>query len=147
MSPFARTVAVMVLLTAALTAIAGWAGVRYGLSQSRPRPGLDQLVHHELGLTADQNQRIEALESAYAARRAALDSEMRAADRDLATAISTEHAYGPRAQHAVQRFHLAMGELQEQTIKHVLAMRAVMTPEQAGRFDKTVSKALAPDGP
>ncbi len=147
MSPFARTVTAMVVLTAALTAIAGWAGVRYGLSQSRPRPGLDQLVHHQLGLTADQNQRIEALETAYAARRTALEGEMRAADRDLAAAISADHAYSPRAEQAVLRFHAAMGELQEATIKHVLAMRAVLTPQQARRFDKTVSKALAPDGP
>jgi Spy/CpxP family protein refolding chaperone len=137
----------MVLLTAALAAIAGWAGVRYGLSQSRPRPGLDQIMHHQLGLTADQNRRIETLEAGYAARRAALESEMRVADRDLAAAITTEHAYGPRAQQAMKRFHAAMGALQEETIKHVLAMRTVLTPEQAKRFDKTVSKALAPDGP
>ncbi len=147
MSPFLRTALAIVLLTAVTAAAAGWAGVQYGLSQARPRPGLDQLVHHQLDLTADQNRRIEALERRYAARRAVLEGQMRAADRDLAQAIAAEHVYGPRARQAVLRFHAAMGELQEETIRHVLAMRAVLTPAQASRFDRTVAKALAPAGP
>ena len=39
----------------------------------------------------------------------------------------------------------AMSELQKQSILHVLAMRQVLTPEQAARFDDTVVKALTED--
>lgn len=85
------------------------------------------------------------METTYAGRRTQLNGEMRAANRELAAAIGTEHAYGPKAQHAVNRFHSAMGALQEETIRHVLAMREVLTPEQARRFDATVSKALSSD--
>ncbi|MGI9169836.1 MAG: heavy metal resistance protein, partial [Caulobacteraceae bacterium] len=59
-------------------------------------------------------------------------------------AIATEHAYGPRAQQAVERFHRAMGTLQEDTIRHVLTMRQVMTPDQARRFDVLIHNALKP---
>ena len=46
---------------------------------------------------------------------------------------------------AVDHFHSAMGELQKATIEHVFAMRAVLTPEQAARFDRTVVDALTAD--
>ena len=49
-------------------------------------------------------------------------------------------------QAAVDRFHPAMGELQKQTILHVLAMRAVLTPEQALLFDQTVQRSLTVPG-
>ena len=40
-----------------------------------------------------------------------------------------------------------MGELQKQTILHVLAMRQVLTPDQTARFDETVVKALTDESP
>lgn len=142
---FWRSVLLALVLTALAGGIGGWAGVRYGLRQAQARPGLDEALHHELGLSADQDRRVGALETNYAARRSQLNAEMRAANRELADAIETEHAYGPKAQHAVGRFHTAMGALQEDTIRHVLAMREVLRPEQARRFDTTVSKALSSD--
>jgi hypothetical protein len=70
---------------------------------------------------------------------------MRAANADLARELARDHAYTPGVQRAVDRFHTAMGDLQKQTILHVLAMRAVLTTEQADAFDKAVSKALTPE--
>jgi Spy/CpxP family protein refolding chaperone len=106
---------------------------------------LDEILHTELGLTPDQEQRIEAMEAQFAFRREALENEMRAANRDLAAAIVGEHVYGPRAQSAIERFHAAESALQEETIKHVLAMRTVLTPEQVTRFDEAISTALISD--
>lgn len=140
-----RVAVAVVVLTAIAAAAGGWAGIHYGVSASRGRPGLDELLHTELNLTADQNRRIEALESKFATRRANLEAEMRAANRELAAAIGSEHAYGPRAQSAIDRFHRAESALQEETVKHVLAMRTVLNSEQAARFDQTVSKALTSD--
>jgi hypothetical protein len=37
---------------------------------------------------------------------------------------------------------MAMGELQKATLRHVFAMRAVLRPDQAARFDAAISKAL-----
>lgn len=142
-----RLVSVAVLiavLTALVAGLGGWIGVRIGLHQAHAKAGLDEAVHRELHLTQAQDRLIEVLEGGYGAQRRVLEAEMRAANADLANAIATEHAYGPRAQHAVQRFHQAMGALQEDTIKHVLAMRAVMTPQQARRFDILINNALKP---
>jgi hypothetical protein len=35
-----------------------------------------------------------------------------------------------------------MGELQKQTLAHIFAMRAVLRPDQAAKFDRAVVEAL-----
>jgi nickel and cobalt resistance protein CnrR len=35
-----------------------------------------------------------------------------------------------------------MGDLQKETLEHIFAMRAVLRPDQAAKFDQTVVKAL-----
>jgi Spy/CpxP family protein refolding chaperone len=144
MSP-GRTVICTLLLTALVAALGGWLGVQYGLRRAPVTPGLDQVLHHELTLSADQQQRLASLETGFAARRKVLESAMRAANTDLAAAIVREHRYGPAAEQAIDRFHAAMKTLQQETIMHVLAMRAVLTPDQARTFDQTVSKVLNSD--
>jgi Spy/CpxP family protein refolding chaperone len=93
-------------------------------------------------LSAEQDAAIEEIEARYAARRARLEAEMRAATRDIATAVSEEGSYTARVHAAVDRFHTAMGELQRATIEHVFEMRAVLTPEQRRRFDEIVRSEL-----
>jgi len=133
-------------VSAALAFAAGLAGVFIGreafIQPPQRPPGLHEVVHRGLRLDARQEQRIAQLERDFAARRAALEAEMRAANVDLAAAIRDEHGYGPRVTAAVDRFHGAMGALQTETIAHVFAMRAVLTPAQQVRFDESVAAAL-----
>jgi Spy/CpxP family protein refolding chaperone len=103
---------------------------------------LHATVHRDLDLTVEQTARIEALEREFAVRRKTLEQEMRAANAELAAAIEAEGQYGPAVTAAVDHFHVAMGDLQKATIEHVFAMRAVLTPEQARKFDRTVVDAL-----
>ncbi len=137
-----RPILVLLVLTLLAGVLGGVAGVVYGERVTRQQPSLDTLVHHELGLTAEQNDRIEGLEAKFAARRKTLHNEMRAANRDLADALDSEHAYGPRAQAAIDRFHHAEEALQVATIKHVLAMRSVLNAAQTRRFDHAIHDAL-----
>ena len=137
-----RPVILLVLLTLFAGAAGGALGVFYGNRVSQPQPSLDTLIHHELALTAEQNGRIEALEARYAERRRVLQAEMQAANRDLAAALDKEHAYGPQAQAAIDRFHHAEEALQVATIKHVLAMRSVLNQEQSKKFDRAIHQAL-----
>ena len=141
MSRQARTLAVMLIATVLAAALAGWLGVQYGIRQTRT-PDLDALLHNELALSADQDRRLDGLEKSFAEQRRLYGGEMHAANRDLAEAITHEHAYGPAAQAAIERFHKAMMALQEESVRHVLAMRRVLTPEQAKTFDALVTKNL-----
>ena len=77
---------------------------------------------------------------------AALEAKLAQANAELASAMATEHQYGPRVAAAVDHAHMAMGDLQKATLEHVFAMRAVLRSEQAKRFDKAVDKALTGTG-
>jgi len=133
---------VLTLVLAALAAAGGtWVGARYVIEQRRT-PSLHEFVHHELALSADQERRLEALEQDFAVRRRAREAQLRAANAELAAAIQARHEYSPEVKAAVERFHHAMGELQKETILHVLEMRKVLTPEQAAKFDRRIAEAL-----
>jgi len=138
----ARTVFSVLFLTALAAGVGGWLGVHYGQVHARSTTSLNELLHHQLDLSADQRRQLAAMEAAYAARRSVLEDQARAANRELATALLTHHRYGPQAQQAIDHFQAAMKALEEQTVIHVLAMRSVLTHSQARKFDQTVAKAL-----
>lgn len=141
----ARSLVFTVVLSALAAGLGAWGGARYVVGHMHHAEPLHQVVHDKLQLSAQQEARIAGLERDYALRRKSLEAEMRAANADLARAIDQSHTYGPDVQHAIDRFHMAMGDLQKQSILHVLAMRQVLTPKQATVFDQTVAKALTED--
>lgn len=121
-------------------------GVLIGRTWIAPPPPVESelhaLLHDDLHLDAAQEQRIEELERQYALRRQALELELRSDNARLASAIEIEHGYGPQVAAAVDASHKAMGELQKVTLEHIFAMRGVLRPDQAARFDAAVVKAL-----
>lgn len=137
----------MVLVTALAGGLAGWAGVEYGLHRTAVQDDLDTVLHRDLNLTTVQESQIAQLESTFAKDRSAYQTEMRAANKDLARALTGANPNEPEIEHAIHRFHTAMAALQMRTVKHVLAMRSVLTPEQAKIFDATVNKTLGADRP
>lgn len=144
MSPLVRISIFIAALTVLAAGLGGWMGVRLGLHQVQARVPLDLVIHREIHLSAEQDRQLTVLEAQFAELRGMHETEMRAANVDLAEAIGSEHAYGSKARQAVDRFHRAMSALQEDTIRHIFAMRAVMTADQAHRFDVLVAKALKP---
>jgi hypothetical protein len=85
------------------------------------------------------------LEQRFAIRRRALELELRAANARLAGAIQAEHGNGPQVAAAVDASHAVMGELQKETLAHTFAMRQILRPDQVGKFDQAVVKALTVD--
>ncbi|MET3667482.1 periplasmic heavy metal sensor [Caulobacter sp. 1776] len=139
--------AILTVVLALLAGVAGgWLGSERPWLQHRNRP-LHEMVHHELELSPAQARQIEALEQDFAVRRQAREAELRAANAELAAAIQAHHAYDPQVEAAVERFHTAMGALQLETVQHVLAMRKVLTSEQAAKFDRRVNEALTSEQP
>jgi Spy/CpxP family protein refolding chaperone len=132
----------MALLTVIGAGLGGWFGVRYGLDHAPHETNLDTVLHERLDLTAGQDHRIKTLEVHFAKQRKAFEVEIRSANRDLGTILAPQHVYNADARRAVDRFHRAMRALQDATIMHVLAMRAVLTPKQAKIFDQSVRQSL-----
>ncbi len=141
MSPNWKSIVITAILAALASGAATWASATWVMRERRP-PSLHSVVHEQLDLSADQDRRLDAIEARFAARRSALEAEVRAANRELAVAIAASDGDSPRVQAAVDRFHAAMGDLQKATISHVLEMRAVLTPAQAEVFDEAVVEAL-----
>ena len=136
----------LVALIAFATAIAG---VWVGRAVLPPNPAADSelhaLMHDQLNLDAAQRAKLDALEMQFAMRRKALELEMRADNAKLAAAIEIEHGYGPQVSAAIDQSHMVMGELQRETLEHVFAMRGLLRPDQAAKFDGAVVKALTAD--
>ena len=134
---------------AVIAFLAGIAGVLVGRVLIAPPPAqgaeLHEVLHHQLQLDAGQEARLEALEQQFAIRRRQLELELRAANARLAGAIQAEHGNGPQVSAAVDASHAAMGELQKATLAHIFAMRQILRPDQARKFDQAVVKALTVD--
>jgi len=143
------TAARRVAIIGCIAFLAALVGVFVGrLLVDAPKPSeaeLHTLLHRELTLTAEQEKRLQAIESQYSGRREALELEMRASNIRLAQAIEAEHGYGPRVTKAIDETHEVMGELQKETLRHLFAMRSVLDRDQAAMFDKVVVKALTAD--
>ncbi len=136
----------LTLVTLLVAFLAALAGVVAGRALTRPAPSsetaLHTLLYDELELDAAQKARLDALNRAFAARKAALEKEMRADNVALAEAIRRDRAYGPAVAGAVDRIHHVMGMVQKETIEHVFAMRAILKPDQIARYDAAVEQAL-----
>jgi len=134
------------VLVALIGFAAAFAGVVAGRAFIAPAPPVENevhaLLHHALDLDPGQVARIEALENGFAARKAALEAELREDNVRLAAAIKAEHGYGPKVAAAVDMSHHAMGELQKETLQHIFEMRGVLRPDQAEKFDDAVVQAL-----
>lgn len=141
MGRVSRNLLITLVLSLAAVGIGAWAGAKIFGHPPAP-PSLHEFVHEELELSSAQEAQLESLERDFALRRKAREAELRAANAALAAAIQAQHTYSPDVQAAVERFHHAMGELQKDTILHVLDMRKVLTPAQAARYDERISQAL-----
>lgn len=136
-------------LLAAIAFLAALTGVLIGRSISDRQPeqpnALHELLHDELDLDRQQLVRIEGLEQRFAIKKREFELELRADNARLAAAIEAEHGYGPRVTAQIDRSHQAMGQLQKETLSHIFAMRAVLRPDQAEKFDRAVVRALTDD--
>ncbi len=141
-----RTRLLMGVIACFIAAIVG-VFVGSALLPSRVQPGteLHELLHHKLTLDQGQQARLDELEQRFAVQRRAVELELRTDNAQLAVAIEAEHGNGPRVTAAVDRSHAAMGELQKATLAHMFAMRQILRPDQAARFDRAVVKALTDD--
>lgn len=137
---------VLIAIVAFVAAMGGtYAGRVLLAPEKQTETELHALLHTELDLDPAQQAKIEAIEQRFATRRKALELEMRAANAHLAAAMQAEHGYGPEVTAAIDHTHMVMGEMQKETLEHLFAMRAVLKPDQAVRFDRTVTRALTPE--
>jgi hypothetical protein len=142
----ARRLALVAVLVIALGAAGVWLGRMLQPAPHHSGAELHTLMHEDLDLDVTQEARLATLERDFAARRAALETRLKADNARLAAAIAAEHQYGPRVGAAVDATHRTMGDLQKATLEHVFAMRAILRPDQQARFDAGIAQSLDQKG-
>jgi Spy/CpxP family protein refolding chaperone len=87
-------------------------------------------IHQKLGLTPEQEKRLEPIEQRFAQQKEQLLHSIRQANGQLAKAIREDKSNSPEITTAVAAIRAAQGELQKVTLDHVFEMKAVLQPEQ-----------------
>jgi nickel and cobalt resistance protein CnrR len=130
----------------ALAFLAAFAGTfvhRTWFGPTAPRESeLHHLLHSQLDLDAAQREFTLDRRQPGFLRREAFARQLSASNRRLAQAIATEQANGPAVAAAVDQSHTVMGDLQKETLAHIFAMRQVLRPDQAAKFDRVIVRAL-----
>lgn len=141
-----RGLIVTLVLAMIAACLGSWIGMAYW-GRLKHEESLHEFVHHELKLSEAQDRQLDAIELRFAVRRAALEADIRSANAGLAGAMQQHHTYSPEVVAAAERSQQAMGELQTETIRHVLEMRSLLTPDQAAKFDARIAEALTEQTP
>ncbi len=138
----ARRIA-LIALVALLAAVLGVCIGRAVLPQpTHTGAELHALLHERLDLDTVQHAKLDSIEQDFANKRRMLDAQLRADNARMAEAIAAEHVYGPRVAAAVDASHRSMGAVQKATLEHVFAMRAILRPDQAAKFDAALDRTL-----
>lgn len=134
------------LIAILLGTVGGFSGVWIGLNSfSSPHDesaSLHSIVHGELLLTEEQEARIAALERDYAERRLELENRMAAVRQGMGETLLRDQSVSPEVIARETELHAAMGELQIETLEHIIAMRDVLTEAQRTEFDARLAEAF-----
>lgn len=135
-----------IILTVILAFLAGVGGAFVGTKllapTETPDNALHAMLHRKLNLSKTQDQNIAEEEKRFSLIRSQLEADAHRANVELAKAIQTSKRDGPEVQMAIEHVHMTLGKYQKETVSHIFRMRAVMTPEQAEIFDRSVAQAL-----
>ncbi len=138
----ARRIAVIAVVALLAAVLGVWIGRAVLPQPTHTGAELHALLHDRLDLDAAQETKLDAIEKDFANARRTLDAQLRADNARMAEAIAAEHVYGPRVAATVDASHQSMGAVQKATLEHVFAMRAILRPDQAAKFDAALDRAL-----
>ena len=99
-------------------------------------------LHSQLGITKEQDVKLQEIEATYQQRKTRLEETIRLANMELADAIGENPSFSPEVQQAVDKIHNAMGELQKSSLKHLFQMQPILTQEQNEKLKKLITQAL-----
>jgi len=142
-----RIALVPLLIAAVVGGALGAAGGSWGMRHAHPRhENLHDLVHQRFDLSPLEHKRLDAAEAAYAARRAAIEGRIRAANTRLAQAIAANPELSGDVVEASAGVETAASELQQATLQHIFEMRRALEPDHRAAYDHVLVTALTRDG-
>jgi len=139
-----KRLALWALLAASLSAnlaIAAVAMRQQTASSSEPH------LFSRLPLDADQRARISKLRSQIMARRDEHAHRIAGLRKELASAIMQEPESHARVESILRSIVESQAGLQQAVVKHVIAMRDVLRPDQRPAFEQMVAEHMTSGGP
>ena len=138
------------LLTLVIALAAGFAGARLGVmgtkapagGQDTVRQSVDTMLKRDFQLTADQKQKIQAIDERFAREHNLIWADIDINNGKLASAVATDMSLSPDAKASIQGIEQGIGRLHTASIVYILDVRQVLTPEQRTHFDEHVILAL-----
>jgi Heavy-metal resistance len=128
-------------VSAALGALAGGFGAQ--MAQPPPPPSFHDLIHHTMGLTAEEEARIAPIEQAFERQLRQGEGRITATNAALAQAIS---AGNPDAIALAQaESNAALVALQDLNTAHLVAMREALDDSHRPAFDAALAASLSPE--
>lgn len=99
-------------------------------------------LHSKLGITKEQDTKLQEIEANYQKRKLYLEETIRLANMELAEAIKKNPSFSPDVQQAVDKIHVAMGELQKASLEHLFQMQPILSPQQNEKLKNLMTDAL-----
>ncbi len=99
-------------------------------------------LHSKLGITREQDTKLQEIEANYQKRKLYLEETIRLANMELADAIKKNPSFSPEVQQAVDKIHQAMGELQKASLEHLFQMQPILSPQQNEKLKNLMTDAL-----
>lgn len=118
-------------------------GAVWVFRELQPRPAdLHELLHSRVPLNAAEKARLDAREEAFARRRGAIETRLKAANGRLAGAIQIDPRWSPEVEAATREVESAAGDLERATLEHVFEMRSGLDADHRAAYDKAFVSAL-----
>ena len=138
----AGKIILLLIVVAIVAATACWTTSHLLFPPVPPTTDFHHWLHTQLGITADQDKALDQEEERFAAQRKELVEAIHQDNAELAATMAQDREYSPRVQAAVEKIHHAQSELEEATLKHIFAMKPILSTEQFDKLLKLTSEAL-----
>lgn len=93
-------------------------------------------------MTTEQDRKLLPIEKKFISKKQEMEALIHEANHELAAAINEDGNYSPRVKQAVDKIHMAQGELQKVTLEHFFEMHTVLNPEQRKKLNALTTDAL-----
>ena len=114
----------------------------YWHARLHPESDLHAMLHAAVPLDAHEKAALDDKEKAFAARRAAIEAQLRAANIRLADAIAADPRWSAEVEAATRQVEQAAAELQRATLVHIFEMRSGLEPRHRAAYDRVLVEAL-----
>ncbi|VAV92915.1 hypothetical protein MNBD_ALPHA06-1833 [hydrothermal vent metagenome] len=134
---------IIVIVLALIAGLAGvWIGKTLFLAAPNDSADLHAEVHNSLNLSRQQDREISVIEKDFAKQKQVLEEKLKAANGSLTDAIQKDRELSAEVKLAGDEYLKVLGELQNETLRHIFSMRSVLNEQQAKQFDVIVIRSL-----